>query len=832
MADTAQARAEAALRRDAALEAVAFAAQRFLETSEWESIVPQALRRLGDATGVSRVYLSENRPGADGDVLTTVRFEWTSPGVRGTLGERAVTGASYEGDGFARWIEILGRGDVLHGVVREFPESERRELESQDVRSILFVPIFVDQEWWGGIGFDDCLEERVWTQVEIDALRAAAGTIGAAISRRRAEDLLREAEARFRAIVERTPAITYQEVVSRTGDPDASVVYVSPQVERILGYPAEKWWQVPGFWIQIMHPDDAERVAAEGARVRRSGEPYNQDYRMVAADGRIVWFHDESILLRDTSGRADVWQGVMLDVTEQKRSEERLREAEAKYRALVEHIPAVTYRQTPDGDPEQFYVSPQVQDLFGHSVEDWTWTPNFWIDHIHPDDRERVAEADLETDRTGEPVDLEYRLRRADGEHVWVHDQATFVRQEGGLGFWQGFMMDISERKRAEEALREAEAEYRTLVERLPALTYREGIVASEQELFLSPQVRAMFGYTEDEWRNTRNFWFDHLHPDDLERVGRANERANHTGEPFVVEYRFRRADGTYVWVLDQASRIEEEDGRGFWQGFIQDVTERKHAEERLEQALLVEREASERLRALDDMKNTFLQAVSHDLRTPLAAILGLAVTLERADLELETGDAKDMARRIAVNARKLDRMVSDLLDLDRLARGIVEPKRHATDVGALVRRVVNESDLAAQGRVEVEAPALVVNVDPAKVERIVENLLANALRHTPKDTDVWVRVEPTGTGVLLVVEDDGPGVAEEDRAVIFEPFRQGPDAPEHSPGVGVGLTLVARFAELLGGRAWVQDREGGGASFRVFVADEPSATVRAGAAG
>jgi two-component system sensor histidine kinase KdpD len=221
-------------------------------------------------------------------------------------------------------------------------------------------------------------------------------------------------------------------------------------------------------------------------------------------------------------------------------------------------------------------------------------------------------------------------------------------------------------------------------------------------------------------------------------------------------------------------------------------------------------------------MKNMFLQAVSHDLRTPLAAILGLAITLERSDIELPREETHDLARRIAANARKLDRMVTDLLDLDRLARGIVEPRRYPTDVGALVTRVVEESELMAMGRVRLDAPEIVVPVDAAKVERIVENLLANTLRHTAPGTPVSVRVEPAEGGVLLVVEDEGPGIPEEMREAVFEPFRQGPDAPEHSPGVGVGLTLVRRFAELHGGRAWVEDRAGGGASFRVFLADVP----------
>src|SRR5437773_5811791 len=147
--------------------------------------------------------------------------------------------------------------------------------------------------------------------------------------------------------------------------------------------------------------------------------------------------------------------------------------------------------------------------------------------------------------------------------------------------------------------------------------------------------------------------------------------------------------DGRIVWVQDQAQRVEIGGRPPFWQGFLLDITERRDAEEQLARALDVEREATKRLRALDEMKNTFLQAVSHDLRTPLAAILGLAITLERGDVHLEEADAKDLARRIAENARRLDRLVTNLLDLDRLARGIISPKLRPTDVGALVRRVV-----------------------------------------------------------------------------------------------------------------------------------------------
>jgi signal transduction histidine kinase len=177
----------------------------------------------------------------------------------------------------------------------------------------------------------------------------------------------------------------------------------------------------------------------------------------------------------------------------------------------------------------------------------------------------------------------------------------------------------------------------------------------------------------------------------------------------------------------------------------------------------------------------------------------------------------RDLTVRLEANARKLNRLVSDLLDMDRLAQGILEPHRAPTDVSELVRHVIAESSVAEQMTVHVDAEPFTVDVDAAKVERIVENLLVNSVRHSG-GSELWVRVEPQPEGVLLVVEDDGAGVAPGFREGIFQPFRQGQDVQRHAPGVGVGLSIVSNFAQLHGGRAWIEEREGGGASFKVFL--------------
>ena len=249
-------------------------------------------------------------------------------------------------------------------------------------------------------------------------------------------------------------------------------------------------------------------------------------------------------------------------------------------------------------------------------------------------------------------------------------------------------------------------------------------------------------------------------------------------------------------------------------------VEELSEREAQLERALQREQQAAELLRAADAMKDTFLRAVSHDLRNPLTAILGVALTLERTRLQLPREKAMELLGMLVEKARKLDRLLADLLDLNRLEQGVLEPNRSHTDISVLIRHLVDEVEHLEGRPVYVDVPGLVADIDAPKVERILENLLINTTRHTPAGTPVWVRGMIRGRDLELVVEDAGPGVPAELAGSIFEPFRQGPNAARKSSGVGIGLSLVARFAELHGGRAWVGERYGGGAAFHVLLPD------------
>jgi signal transduction histidine kinase/putative methionine-R-sulfoxide reductase with GAF domain len=343
---------------------------------------------------------------------------------------------------------------------------------------------------------------------------------------------------------------------------------------------------------------------------------------------------------------------------------------------------------------------------------------------------------------------------------------------------------------------------------------------------FVAGAVHDLLGGDTESWPSEARVWGSHIDERDREEAMAGLRRAIESGVGEGLEYRVPSDEGPPRWIRDLIHVIRgRAGGPTILRGLMVDITERKRAERALRaserkysDAFKREREAAQRLRMLDEMKNTFLEAVSHDLRTPLTSILGSALTLERSKLDLPGDDALDMVGRIAANARKLERLLSDLLDLDRLQRGIVSPKRRPTDLKDFVQRAVSEMD--TQGRVlEMDVQLGTVQIDQAKTERILENLLSNSVRHTPKEAKIWVRARPENDGVLFIVEDDGPGVLPELREAIFEPFRQAPGPSSmHAPGVGIGLSLVRRFAELHGGNAWAEDREGGGAAFHVFL--------------
>ncbi len=310
-----------------------------------------------------------------------------------------------------------------------------------------------------------------------------------------------------------------------------------------------------------------------------------------------------------------------------------------------------------------------------------------------------------------------------------------------------------------------------------------------------SDELFRIYGLEPQASEVTFESYLERIHPDDRDLVRENVEKAYAGGGPFLFEHRLLAADGGVKWTQSRGHVVSDERGTPVRMvGTAQDITER---------------------RRLDELRDSILSTVSHELRTPLTTILGFSMTLQERGDALDDELRTEIAAHLTEQAHKLDRLLSDLLDLDRLRLGHMPPNFSATDVANLVRNVAEGFD--SDHPVTMHGETVLAEVDGPKVERIVENLIANAVKHTPPGTEIDVSVTHAEGGVLIRVDDRGLGVEQKDRELIFDAFTRGEGVVDR-PGTGIGLSLVAQFTELHGGRAWVEDNPGGGASFRVFL--------------
>jgi PAS domain S-box-containing protein len=266
----------------------------------------------------------------------------------------------------------------------------------------------------------------------------------------RIEDPARDV-GRFAELIDGLDAVVWEYQVG-----SGRYTYLSAAVERMLGYPPERWLEDPGFSVAVAHPDDRALVREFYERIERGGGHHRVEYRAIGADGLEVWTRDIVHVVDPGEGRPRLVRGLRLDITDRKRAESSLAETEARYRSLIEQIPAVTYIWAAAGAGSEqagTYVSPQIEAILGYPPHEWLVDPDLWRSRVHPDDAARVLPEFDRCSRSGDPFDAEYRMVARDGRVVWLHDEAHIVawEEDGSPSLWQGVMFDITERRRIEK---------------------------------------------------------------------------------------------------------------------------------------------------------------------------------------------------------------------------------------------------------------------------------------------------------------------------------------------------------------------------------------------
>lgn len=678
---------------------------------------------------------------------------------------------------------------------------EYRELiERYDVRSMVIVPLRGRDRVLGTLAVSRFRRGDLYTRDDVDLLQDLADRAGLAIENVTLRQAVERADAYHRGVLD---GVADAILVL---DEDGRYIDANPAAEELFGYSREELRGMCAADLAPIHRPTAHRTFKEFVESHDAGEWWGE-WSARRRDGRVIPLEGRSSIVRLPDG-SNVVIGSNRDITERKRAEDAIRATEARYRTLIENIPAVTYIETVAPESRAIYMSAHIEALVGYTPDEFLRDPGLWRGIIHPDDRERTDAEIARTDATGEPFHLDHRYLARDGRAVWVRNDAVLVHDESGRPtHWQGFLFDITAEKQAEEALRESEERFRS--------AFEDAAVAMAIARVAGPFIRVndafarMLGYDHDEL--ARMTFRDITHPDDLDttndhiaRMRRGDMRS------FRIEKRYRHKDGHAIWGLLSLSSFQVgNEPEPFVIAQVQDITDLKRAEAEV--------------RAEITRREEFLSIAAHELKTPLTSIKASSQLLSRR-LEIEPFDAERL--RMLVDQQqgqisRLEHLVSDLLDVSRIQRGRLDLRREPFDLAELAREVVERFEQAPERtpahHLRVDAPHPVSGEwDRLRLDQVITNLLSNALKYSPEGGEVVVGLHGAGDEIELTVQDNGIGIGEEMLEQLFTPFAR---REYHVPvmhGTGLGLYITRQIVEHHGGEISVESHPGHGTTFSV----------------
>ncbi|OQX01691.1 MAG: hypothetical protein BWK80_59425, partial [Desulfobacteraceae bacterium IS3] len=427
-----------------------------------EQIISRVLPHLLKASDCSRVYIFENFEDPSDGLCMRQTYEVCAEHVESQTDNPILQHIPYSEMSFL--TKKLGLGQWYGGTVSSLPDYDRSILEPQNILSILILPIFVKDKWFGFIGFDDCIHERLWIEWDIRVLKIAAEMIGSFIGRRHVEDSLRESEEKYRYLTE-----SINDVLWTLDIETLRFTYISPSVVKLRGYTPE----------EIMaEPMDAALSPEHAAHVRRlidmqlsafrenetMNYPQYNELQQPCKDGSLVWTEAVTRYSRNPKTGKIEAHGVTRNISERKNAENALRESEEKYRSLVENLNDVLYSADKEG--VILYVSPAVETVFGYRPEEIVGRS--YADFIYTEDLPVVYNY-AKNVLAGQEVIQEYRIYRKSGESAWIRtsNRATYNEEGRVIGFY-GLMTDITARRQTEEALRAERSNLNALLDAAP----------------------------------------------------------------------------------------------------------------------------------------------------------------------------------------------------------------------------------------------------------------------------------------------------------------------------------------------------------------------------
>lgn len=585
-------------------------------------------------------------------------------------------------------------------------------------------------------------------------------------------------------------------------DRNGKHIYVNRQASKLTGYSVQEL--MGDLWMG--RPDDTETLEVYQRALNEGTSGANYETQFVRKDGSLMWVSLSWRAAMGYDGTIRLLHVIFTDISERKQAELALKESEEKYKRIVENTQDLIMLTQPDGTIS--YLSPACKQVLGYDPEDLKGTlGEVW----HPDDFDFVL-ATLGKALKGESgSNIEYRVVTKTGDTRWISHSWSPVLADGKLQTVVSVIKDITESKRAQEAIREAEEKYRLLAENASDIIWQMDMHG--MFTYVSAAVNN-YGYEQSEWIG--HSILDFLHKEEIDVVKQRIMHDIRTISHRRDEVRMLRKDESPVWMEVSVDFVLERGKPVRIQGIARDISQRKAAEEAL-------RKAHDDLARAYDLQREFLNNVTHEVRTPLTAVQGYAQMLLEGTFGPITDEQASLLKKVLTNSDHLLSMVNEVLEMARLKSGTIVLHPKACNPCAVVNRAT-ATVLPQAMQKGIKLTVKTADRDPMgmydeeKLTIIVTNLLSNAVKFTEKGK-IEVMASCCPGGLEMIIADTGMGIRQSEINSIFDEFQQLDYPRKHKPtGFGIGLAIVATMVETISGTIAVSSRKGYGTAFTLFA--------------
>lgn len=609
---------------------------------------------------------------------------------------------------------------------------------------------------------------------------------------------LKESEQKFRTIAQ-------QSFMGIGIIQDNNFKYVNEKFAEITGYDLNVIlrWEYNEF-IKLIYEKDREFVLDQLKKKQENIKRVvnNYQFRATRKNGSIRWLDLFSKTIHYHGGYADLF--AIIDITERKLAEEKLKESEKKYKRLFENMTNGIVLTNVKGTVIE--INPVAEKLSGYKRMDiigqnYTSLGLFNTKHIQQFKKRYIK---LCNGVKVHPIEI--YTKNKDGKELWLQYESSLIKMDDG-DYIEAIIQDITDKVKAEQKLKESEEKFRNIAEQS---IISIGILQDNELKYANNHFGKGLGYPLEEFKKWKlNDFINVVHPEDRKLVyGQANNKQSGIGN-IIPNYEFRifKKDGTMQW-RSVSSKTITFNQRPANLITLFDITKQKEAEQ-------IIKEENKKLRQLDKMRKEFVNRASHELKTPLTSIHGalqLIKKTQRNNLNEEVNELLNIANK---GSNRLKKLVFNLLDISRIEAQKFELEKVEVDLVKLFKENLNDMKYLINERslsIEVNLPnKMLTYVDQIRIEQVLINLLSNAVKNTPPNGKISITLKKDSNNIIFYVKDTGVGLIESELAIIFNKFskieRYGQGFNVSAEGSGLGLYISREIIESHGGEIWAESQ-------------------------